>query len=159
MLWNIFHSFNYSFVLLARCIEITWKVLLWIRGYVCLCDFICALSWFFAFFSRDSFLVEIVVPFWKSTHLSYLVSLFWQFFFSQDIDDKIQTLAVEHFPARFQLSAISFLHVKANIQCMSYTLVQCFPPHFSLPGLFCLDWLNNVPGATPWWYSLHVDGW
>ena len=31
--------------------------------------------------------------------------------------DKIRALALEHFPTRFQLSAIFFLHLKANISC------------------------------------------
>ena len=106
------------------------------------------------FFSRDSFLVEMVVPFLKSTHLSYLVSLFWQFFFSQDIDDKIQTLAVEHFPARFQLSAISFLHVKANI----HSGLMLPPPFHCLVCFVSIGWIIcRVPHLDDIHNMLMVD--
>ena len=65
-------------------------------------------------FSFWASLVEIDAPFWKSTQLCYPFSSFWQ-----DIFDKIRALAVEHFPTRFQQSAILFLHLKANISCHS----------------------------------------
>ena len=72
------------------------------------CPFLVLCFWFWAS------LVEIDAPFWKSTQLCYPFSSFWQ-----DIFDKIRALAVEHFPTRFQLSAILFLHLKANISCHS----------------------------------------